>query len=455
MYERGESDEQHPEGIDGTFLPWSLGLRQRLLDLFPLTKGQDAIPDDMPLEPEWSLSLHTDIDRTSLVKNHIEIEIISQIAASENTSSATTLRDKTPPDDLLDIPNTIIASVESNTRLTPTTHWQDVRHLTLNLQQSRSYNPGDVLTIYPKNFPSDVDHFLNLMDWTSIADKPVHFVHNPQRTPETNLVSQAPPPIQLSDPDHVFTLRELLTNHLDIMSIPRRSFFAHLLHYTNDSFHRERLQEFTNPEFIDELYDYTTRPRRSILEVLDEFTSVKIPWQKVCSVVPKIRGRQFSIASGGMLKFGSHSPSLSSTGDGVASETTKVELLVAIVKYRTVIKRVRLGVATRYIASLRPGQRISVTLEKGGLGFKKEDVLRPVVMIGPGTGVAPMRNLIYERMAVREQMGISPPTRKEVDILFFGCRNRETDFFFRDEWDHIREKAGLWVFVAFSRDQVS
>jgi sulfite reductase alpha subunit-like flavoprotein len=453
--ERGESDEQHPEGIDGTFLPWSLGLRQRLLDLFPLPKGQDAIPDNMPLEPRWSLSLHTDIDGTSLVKNPIGNGITSQIAVSQNASSANPSRDKTPPDDLLDIPNALIASVESNARLTPSTHWQDVRQLTLSLQQSRSYNPGDVLTIYPKNFPSDVDHFLTFMDWISIADKPVRFVHNPQRTPETNLVNQASPPIQLSDADHVFTLRELLTNHLDIMSIPRRSFFSQLLHYTNDPFHRERLQEFTNPEFIDELYDYTTRPRRSILEVLDEFSSVKIPWQKVCSVVPKIRGRQFSIASGGMLKFGPHSPSPSITEEGVANEATKVELLIAIVKYRTVIKRIRLGVATRYIASLRPGQRISVTLEKGGLGFKKEDVSRPVVMIGPGTGVAPMRNLIYERMAVREQMGISPPTLKEGDILFYGCRNREADFFFRDEWDHIREKAGLLVFVAFSRDQVS
>ena len=451
MYERGESDEQHPEGIEGTFLPWSAGLRQRLLDLFPLPKGQDPIPDDVPLEPRWSLSPLTDIRKTSLVQNSVE-NVIPQVAASESANTASS-----PPDDLLDIPNALIASVESNKRLTPTTHWQDVRLLTLSLQHSHSYNPGDVLTIYPKNFPSDVNHFLTLCNWTSIADKPIRFIHNPQRTPEINLANQESPPIQLSDRDHVFSLRELLTNHLDIMSIPRRSFFSQLLHYTDNPSHRERLEEFTNPEFIDELYDYTTRPRRSILEVLDEFTSVKIPWQKVCSVVPKIRGRQFSIASGGVLKFGQRSslPSSTPTGEGVASEITKVELLVAIVKYRTVIKRIRLGVATRYIASLRPGQRISVTLEKGGLGFKKGDISRPVVMIGPGTGVAPMRNLIYERMAVRGQMGIPHPSLGERDILFYGCRNREADFFFRGEWDAIGEKAGLSVFVAFSRDQVS
>ena len=66
-----------------------------------------------------------------------------------------------------------------------------------------------------------------------------------------------------------------------------------------------------------------------------------------------------------------------------------------------------------------------------------------------------MRNLIYERMAVRKEMGIPPPLLMERDILFYGCRNREADFFFRDEWDDIRDKAGLSVFVAFSRDQVS
>jgi sulfite reductase alpha subunit-like flavoprotein len=455
VYERGESDEQHPEGIDGTFLPWSLGLRQQLLNLFPLPKGQDVIPDNVPLEPIWSLSLHMDTNGDSLVKRPAKNGIISQITTSENENSIRPLEEESPPNDLLDIPKALIAIIESNTRLTPTTHWQDVRQLTLSLQQFCLYNPGDILTIFPKNFPSDVNHFLQLFNWTSIADKPIRFIPNPQRIPEISVTNQAPPPILLSNPDHIFTLRELLTNHLDIMSIPRRSFFSQLLHYTDDPFHRERLQEFTNPEFIDELYDYTTRPRRSILEVLDEFASVKIPWQKVCSVVPMMRGRKFSIASGGVLKSGLRSPSPSLTGSSVSSEITKVELLVAIVKYQTVIKRIRWGIATRYITSLRPGQQISVTIEKGGLGVKNEDVSRPVVMIGPGTGVAPMRNLIYERMAVRKQIDMPPPTLKEGDILFYGCRNREADFFFHDEWNEIREKAGLSVFVAFSRDQVS
>ena len=232
------------------------------------------------------------------------------------------------------------------------------------------------------------------------------------------------------------TLRELLTNHLDILSIPRRSFFAQLAHYTSDPFHRDRLLEFTDPQYIDELYDYTTRPRRSILEVLQEFESVKIPWQKVVSLIPGMRGRQFSIASAYAEK----------------KEGTEVELLIAIVKYKTVIKRIRQGVCTRYIASLTPGQDITVTIQPGGLQVTKKEIDRPVVMIGPGTGVAPMRSLVYQRMQWREKLGIEG---KGKDLLFFGCRNAEADYFFKDEWRDLTEKSvPLEVFAAFSRDQV-
>lgn len=439
IYERGESDEQHPEGIDGTFLPWSLGLRQRLIEVFPLPYGEVAIPDDAFLEPKWILERIADLEVPSNAARTPKRNCTStEATATFNLSEA-------PPDGLFDVPNGIVATVESNVRLTPSSHWQDVRHLNFRLRQNCPYVPGDVLAIYPKNFPSDVEHFLELMDWTAIADTAIRFAVNPIRTP-TRESSSSPLPNRFSSSGHVFTLRELLTNHLDIMSIPRRSFFAQLLHYTNDPFHRERLQEFTNPEYVDELYDYTTRPRRSILEVLDEFTSVNIPWQKVCSVIPTMSPRQFSIASGGALKA-----SMGQEG----TEVSKVELLVAIVKYRTVIKRIRQGVATRYIASLRPGQQITVSFVKGALGFQKDDIARPVVMVGPGTGVAPMRSLIYERMAVRAEIHSSPISTEEGDVLFFGCRNREADFFFEDEWKRLGAEVGLCVSPAFSRDQVS
>jgi sulfite reductase alpha subunit-like flavoprotein len=265
------------------------------------------------------------------------------------------------------------------------------------------------------------------MSWTSIADVSLHFVRTkPSSSQETTM-----PPIPHANN---FTLRSLLTNHLDILSIPRRSFFAQLAHYTTDPFQRERLLEFTDPQYIDELYDYTTRPRRSILEVLQEFETVDIPWQRICTLIPIMRGRQFSIAS-------------ADTGNG------NVDLLIAIVKYKTVIKRIRQGVCTRYIQTLEPGMRITVTMQKGGLGVTKKEVEKPVVMVGPGTGIAPMRSLVYQRMAWREELGLKSTNTK--DLLFFGCRNAEADYFFKDEWKELETNGvPLEVFAAFSRDQV-
>lgn len=431
--DRGESDEQHPEGIDGSFLPWSTTLRQRLLEEYPLPEGVDAIPDDVLLDPKWILDIAHDSQAQAPQSSH-------PIHAVGETNAA----DAPPSSELLDIPGGITAGVTSNERVTPQIHWQDVRHIKFDISGTHPYSPGDVLTIYPKNFPSDVSLLLSTMGWTSMADVALRFLpSSPSTSPDAAL------PIPHVTKDGTVTLRELLTNHLDIMSIPRRSFFAQIAHYTSDQFHRDRLLEFTNPEYIDELYDYTTRPRRSVLEVLQEFESVKIPWQRVCSIIPTLRGRQFSIAS-------AYDPTVT------PQEKTRIELLIAIVKYKTVIKRIRQGVATRYIASLQAGQGITVTLSKGGLGVSETELDRPVIMIGPGTGVAPMRSLIYQRTLWREQAkqltngsDVTARTDAQVeDVLFFGCRNAASDYYFQNEWEEMRAAGTpLRVLTAFSRDQ--
>jgi sulfite reductase alpha subunit-like flavoprotein len=410
--------------IDGSFLPWTATLRSSLLKEYPLPEGSEPIPDSVLLDPKWLLDF-ADSEHSAPTNGHLP---------SGNGDT-----EELPDQTLLEIPGGITANVTSNDRLTPTTHWQDVRHLKLHVEGSHPYVPGDVLTIYPKNFPTDVDHFLAIMDWMPIADQRIRF------TPSSSSVSPtARLPVSTFTSSSTTTLRELLTNHLDILSIPRRSFFAKLAHYTSDEFHRDRLLEFTDPEYIDELFDYTTRPRRSILEVLQEFESVKIPWQRVCSIIPTLRGRQFSIASA-MTEIPS------TAKDSVPS--TRIELLIAIVKYKTVIKRIRQGVATRYIASLAPRQQLTVTLSRGGLGVTQNELNKPVVMIGPGTGVAPMRALIQQRMRWRSQAPAqTTPTTN--DLLFFGCRNAESDYFFKDDWKgYIDSGVPLEVFAAFSRDQ--
>ena len=335
--------------------------------------------------------------------------------------------------------------LEQNQKLTPESHWQDVRHLVFSTSQAYSYAPGDILTIYPENACEDINQIIHIMEWGDVADLEVEL--SPSK--RSQLFDTLSLPVWRPQTAKKLTLRTLLTNYLDLNAIPRRSFFALIAHFTESSFQKDRLLEFTKPEFFDELYDYTTRPRRSILEVLQEFDTVKIPWQWAATILPVLRGRQFSIASGGQLKRGK-------------GDSTRFELLVAVVKYKTVIKKIRQGVCTRYLAQLSSGTNLRVSLQKGDLGTAASDAMRPVIMVGPGTGVAPMRSLIWERYQWAQRNsrhgsnGASPFSdliHTGESVLFYGCRNSEADFFFRDEWSDLKTKMPLQVFAAFSRDQ--
>ena len=418
-------------------MPWSVDLRNHISATFPLPDGITPIPEQDFLEPRWTLAFQD---------NHLDNQ--SDFVNGESSETPFTNGDGAAKSDLAETDNIategqgdidMSVSLEENRRLTPETHWQDVRNLVFKTELPADYQPGDVLTIYPENSSDDVDKILEQMGWTDVADRPIHFTSN---SPESENVSHTPPPILL--PNLHTTLRELLTRNLDLTAVPRRSFFSSIAHFTHDESHRDRLREFTKPEFLDELYDYTTRPRRSILEVLQEFESVQIPWQYAATVLPKLRGRQFSIASGGRLK---KSP------DGM----TQFQLLVAIVQYKTVIKKIRQGVCTRYLAGLNAGTKLQVTLQRGSLSIDEDDAERPVLMIGPGTGVAPLRSLIWERVQLAprqiphgQNMDL---TAGASDLLFFGCRNQDIDYFYRHEWEDLKGMTSLEVHAAFSRDQ--
>jgi sulfite reductase alpha subunit-like flavoprotein len=340
-----------------------------------------------------------------------------------------------PPPDLLPIEDAFEVKLVENTRVTPDSHWQDVRQLTFIMDDDITYDPGDTMTIYPKNFPEDVQALIDLMDWNADADKPLTF--SPTH-PDFYLAKNFMVSVPNLNPLPKTTLRQLLAHNLDITAIPKRSFFEIIAHYTSDPIHKERLLEFTNPTFTDEFYDYTTRPRRSILEVRHDFPSVKLPWKWAPSLFPVIRGRKFSISSAGVIKQWNGKERM-----------MRLQLLVAIVRYRTVLKKVRQGLCSRYLASLPPGTILNVTFGNSSFGsFSKTNPQLPIIMIAPGTGVAPMRSLIWERAA----LAMENPEAVGEAVLFFGSRNKNADYFYRKEWEQERSLK-VQVFTAFSRDQ--
>lgn len=448
---------------DGSFIPWAADLRRYLLETYDYPDGLSPIPDDALLQPKWTLEIAHDSGNATSSRHSSQGDvpahkfetkedgIQNEFPLNSRPPSKKTQQADLPPNNLLPIPGAITVTLDKNDRVTPMDHWQDVRQLKFSAPISIDYGPGDVLTIFPKNFPQDVEDLISIMNWGHIADTPLRYV----RTTSSAENHDDPPPVPYLLPTPELTLRNLLTHYLDITAIPRRSFFSLIAHFTNDPVHKDRLLEFTKPQYLDELYDYTTRPRRSILEVLHDFRSVKIPWRWVGSVIPVLKGRQFSIASGGSMKRTKTEPYLS-----------KFDLLVAIVKYRTVIKKVRQGVCSRYLSSLPEGTKLNVLLRRGGLNLSRSEARRPVIMVAPGTGVAPMRSLIWERLSWKEEEsrrqdlthvnGLASSNSGIGDnVLFFGCRNKESDFFFQEEWEELKSKLGLQVYTAFSRDQVS
>ena len=90
-----------------------------------------------------------------------------------------------------------------------------------------------------------------------------------------------------------------------------------------------------------------------------------------------------------------------------------------------------------------------IWVRKGTMDFGAGE--QPAICVGPGTGVAPFRSFLSEYVHRRNSDEGGPCKI----LLFFGCRNRDKDFYFRDEWEAVQERSGgsVRLFTAFSRDQ--
>uniref|UniRef100_G3S067 NADPH-dependent diflavin oxidoreductase 1 n=1 Tax=Gorilla gorilla gorilla TaxID=9595 RepID=G3S067_GORGO len=309
-----------------------------------------------------------------------------------------------------------LAPMISNQRVTGPSHFQDVRLIEFDILGSGiSFAAGDVVLIQPSNSAAHVQRFCQVLG----LDPDQVFMLQP-REPDVSSPTRLPQPC---------SMWHLVSHYLDIASVPRRSFFELLACLSLHELEREKLLEFSSAQGQEELFEYCNRPRRTILEVLCDFphTAAAIPPDYLLDLIPAIRPRAFSIAS------------------SLLTHPSRLQILVAVVQFQTRLKEPRRGLCSSWLASLDPGQgpvRVPLWVRPGSLAFP-ETPDTPVIMVGPGTGVAPFRAAIQERVA-RGQTG---------NFLFFGCRWRDQDFYWEAEWQELEKRDCLTLVPAFSREQ--
>lgn len=242
------------------------------------------------------------------------------------------------------------------------------------------------------------------------------------------------------------TIRELISDYLDVFSTPKShsTLFYYLSHFQTSSIKREKLQEFINPlengtanssdadnliEILDEINEYLYRPRRTVQEVMQDFEA-KIPVKYLVDAFPLLREREFSICS---------------IDRNLEENTCTVEICYGVIEYITRMQSKRIGIGTNYLKSLPIGsssKALKVRIKPGSFVLP-ESPGTPVILIGPGLGIAPLKSILLHRIYA---------DKASENYLFYGCRYREKDWLYAEEMLHLQKESKLKYFVAYSRD---
>ncbi|WP_110640535.1 assimilatory sulfite reductase (NADPH) flavoprotein subunit [Salinicola sp. CPA57] len=265
-------------------------------------------------------------------------------------------------------------------------------HLELSLEESGlEYLPGDAVGVVPQNDPGHVDELIEMLKFD--AESPL---------------------------EEGRMLRDALLTDFEVTTLTR-PFLQQWAEWSQ----APELRRLLGEEARDELRDWLHG--RQIIDVVEQFPVEGIDAAQFSAALRKLPPRLYSIAS------------------SQAAVPDEVHLTVAVVRYET-HGRARNGVTTSYLADrIEPGDRVPIYIDRNKQFKLPDDDEAPLIMIGPGTGVAPFRAFLQER----EERGAGGD-----NWLFFGDRRFRSDFLYQSEWLKWRQHGLLTrLDVAFSRDQ--
>lgn len=209
----------------------------------------------------------------------------------------------------------------------------------------------------------------------------------------------------------------------------------------------------------DEEYPTSVLAKRfSVLDLLEDFPSCKLSFASYLDMLSPLSPRQYSISSSPLAQ-----KPLPDQGSGWSSEEG-VDLekasLTATLTYDVYNSPLMShpetksfnGVSSSYLASLQPGSRLRCFVRKTNAPFRlPSDPATPVVMVAAGTGVAPMRAFLQERAAVAGARGGYHKSGLGPAMLYYGCRDFEEDYLYKEELGQWEKEGVVRVRAAFSR----
>lgn len=292
--------------------------------------------------------------------------------------------------------NPFPAALITNRKLTVEGSAKETRHLEISLAGSGlTYEAGDALGVVPTNCPTLVEDILRALNCDGEEAVPA--------------------------PDGgESALRTALLRHYEITKIP-----SPLLKVIAERSSDKTLSELMIPEAKDALSHYLWG--REIIDLLADFSSVPFTPAEFVSHLRKLQPRLYSISS------------------SIHAFPDQVHLTVAAVRYES-FGRQRKGVCSTFLADRSAGTvPVFVHVSRGFRLPASDDM--PIIMVGPGTGIAPFRAFLHDRR-VRGAKG--------KNWLFFGDQKASTDFLYREELEGMLADGHLTrLDTAFSRDQAA
>jgi NADPH-ferrihemoprotein reductase len=287
-----------------------------------------------------------------------------------------------------------------------------------------SYQTGDHIAVWPTNAGKEVDRFLNILGLTEkrntvISVKPL------------DSTARVPFPTPT-------TYDAVVRYHMEICGVVSRQFVDTLAPFAPDEALREEMKRLGSDK--DYFHEKVSSQCLNIAQLLESVNTGKwtnIPFSIMIEGINKIQPRYYSISSSSLVQ-----PKKISITTVV--EEVKVPGATHVVK----------GVTTNYLLALKQKQHGDPSPDPHGLtyaingprnkydgihvpvhvrhsNFKlPSDPTKPIIMVGPGTGVAPFRGFVQERAAQAakgEEVGKT--------LLFFGCRKPDEDFLYKSEWE--------------------